>query len=307
MDAYIISYFGKNNNTQHTRQALHYQQLCCLLEQPGIEHIHILAQDYANTNIITKPKNFLAIDHPRITYHHTGQMYPSQARNRLMDIFYASGKNWALFADNDAIIDPRFHGRDIIHTIEYNTEWLTKNVDVLVPMSPRHQAFNSYLEQEMHKGNLNTHTPIKKENYCKTTLFFMKNQQAVGKAPIYFDEELKELEDFEYQGRVLANGGVIYQLQAVIMGDMGISEEHSTLFEQKDRKANFETVKEKIYKRYFDPADWRGAENTAFRWNTLGNNQYRKMRYKLPLVGQDSQVLDTQDNTFHQLFAEVNT
>ena len=302
MDAYIISYFGKNNNTQHTRQALHYQQICCLLQTPGIEHIHILAQDYDNTSIITKPKDYLALQHPRITYHHTGQMYPSQARNKLIDVFYATGKDWALFADNDAIIDPRFHGTDICKTIEYNTQWLTKNVDVLVPMSPRHQPFNRYIQQEYDKGNLDTHTPIKRENYCKTTLFWMKNQSRVGRAPIYFDDTLRELEDFDYVGRVLAKDGVIYQLQAVVMGDMGISEAHSTLFESRERTANFNQVKEYIYKKYFDANHWQGAEKTKFNWSKIGNNKMRHSKYKLPLVGQDQQVLYTQDNLFHNLF-----
>ena len=304
MDAYIKSYFGKNNNTQHTRQALHYQQLCVLLQTPGIEHIHILAQDYDNTSIITKPKNYLALEHPRITYHHTEQLMPSQARNRLMDIFYASGKDWALFADNDAIIDPRFHGKNIIHTIEHNTEWLTKNIDILVPMSPRHQPFNKYIQQEYDKGNLNTHTPIKRVNYCKTTLFWMKNRSKIGKAPIKFDEAtiLRGLEDFDYIGRVLENDGVMYQLQAVVMGDMGISEEISTLFESTDRTAQFEKVKEYIYKKYFDANDWQGVDKTKFNWSNIGNNKMRHSTYKLPLVGQDQQVLYTQDNLFHNMF-----
>lgn len=303
MDAYIISYFGKNTNTQLTRQALHYQQLCCLLQTPGIEHIHVLAQDYANTTFITKPKHYLELKHPRITYHHTEQMCPARARNKLIDVFYSTGKSWAMFLDNDAIIDPRFHGEDICNIIEYNDKWLTKNVDILVPMSPRHQPFNKRIAIEHEKGNLATHTPIKKENYCKTTLFWMKNQSVVGKDPIYFDEELQELEDFEYIGRVLARGGVIYQLQAVIMGDMAINEEHSTLFEGKERTNNFEDVKERIYKRYFNPNTWKGAKNTQFKWDSIGDSKVK--HFKLPLVGEDPQVLYTQDNLFHNLFEEI--
>ena len=78
----------------------------------------------------------------------------------------------------------------------------------------------------------------------------MKTRSKIGKAPIKFDEAtiLRGLEDFDYIGRVLENDGVMYQLQAVVMGDMGISEEISTLFESTDRTAQFEKVKEYIYK-----------------------------------------------------------
>ena len=304
MDAYIISYFGKKLSTQWQRQALHYQQLSCLLKQPGIENIHILAQAYENDKIITKPKDYLKIPHPRIIYHDSEQITPGAARNKLMDIFYASGKSWALFADNDAIIDPRFHGRDICNIIEYNSEWLTQNIDILACVSPRHHCYNKYWDDETAKGNTATHTPIKRENYCKTTLFFLKNRSLIGKQPIYFDAELPQLIDFEYQGRVLANNGVIYQMRAVVMGDLGLDEKHSTLLEDRERTERFEQLKELIYKRYFDPADWRGADKTPFRWNQLGNNKLKQDNYKLPLPGQDPQVLLTQDNTYHSLFDE---
>ena len=304
MDCYIISYFGDSVATRHTRQALHYQQVCCLLKTPGVENIHILAQGYTDHTRITLNKDYLTLDHPRIHYHYSEQCSPAQARNKLIKVFESTGKSWGLFADNDAAIDPRFHGENIVNVIEHNEAWLTQNVDVLVPMSPRHQPFNSYIEQEYNKGNLATHTPIRRVNYCKTTLFFLKNQQAVNKENILFDEELTELEDFEYIGRVLSRGGVIYQLQAVVMSDLGLNEQHSTLFENKERVARFDEIKQRIYKRYFPRGVWQGSK-TQFKWATLGDNKNKQTEYKLPLQGVEGSVLYTQDNLFHTLFEEI--
>ena len=301
MDAYIISYFGKGGALRRERQGLHYQQLCSLLQQPGIEDIHILAQAYDYKQPITKPEGYLELKHPRVHYHHTEQMTPAQARNRLIDIYYATRKPWALFADNDAAIDPRWHGRQACEIIDHNTVWLNQHVDILSPVSPRHQPFSKVATEREQKGQLDTHTPIKKENYIKTTLFFMKNRGLQGNKPIYFDETLRELEDYEYQGRVLQAGGTIYQLSSIIMADLGQSEKVSTLFEDQARTTNFAEVKERIYKRYFDPNTWQGVDNTKFRWEQINNNRALQMNYKLPLPGYEG-VLDTQDNLYHTLF-----
>ena len=300
MDAYIISYFGESTETKLQRQAMHYQQLCCVLKQPGIEHIHILAQDYHNQEVVTRPQEYLYMPSSRITYHTAKRCSPAQARNQLMEVFYDTGKSWALFMDNDAVIDPRWHGADICNIIEHNQEWLNHNVDILTPMSPRHQAFNTYITQEQDKGNLKTHVPIQKLNYIKTTVFWMRNRSLTGDAMIKFDETLHELEDFEYVGRVLQQGGLIYQIKSVIMNDIGLH--LSTLFEGKERTTNFEEIKRKIYARYFDVTQWRGAQDTPFRWDTIGVNRFAKREYKLPMVHTEGTVLDTQDNTFHLLF-----
>lgn len=267
MDCYIISYFGKSQDTQHYRQALHYVQLCSVLRQEGIENIHILAQNYHDDKIVTRPKDYLYMPHPRIHYHTAEKQSPASARNRLMDIFNKTNKPWALFLDNDGILDPRWHGAEIVPHIEANGDALAKRCSLLSVMSPRHQPFTGYLEENAEV--LRTHIPLYKQNYCKTTAFFLRNETLYGNEPIYFDESLTNLEDFAYTGEVLSRGNAIYQIKSVIMNDMGLNENGSTLFEDDDRRVYFEDLKMKIYKKYMKYGLKRSQDGKTLFWNRM--------------------------------------
>jgi len=232
LDAFIISYFGKKPELRKTRYGLHYQQLICLLEQPGIEDIHILAMDYAN-NSITTPENNLKFPHPRIHYHDSEVVPPSKARNKLMKIFNATNKPWGMFADNDAVIDPRHDGRDIINIIERNTKILNRECDLLVPLCPMVHPFNGYLDK--FKLRLDDEMPVERNNWMKGSLFWLKNRSISNQEPIYFNEDMATMEDAEYVPRLLSNKASVWLLRTVILTDLGIHD--STLFPQ-DKKGN---------------------------------------------------------------------
>lgn len=232
MDAYIISYFGKKPDLRRTRYGLHYQQLICLLEQPGIEDIHILAMDYGNASITT-PENNLKFPHPRIHYHDSELVPPSKARNKLMKIFNESNKPWALFADNDAVIDPRHDGREIVNIIEKNVSIINRECDLLVPICPMVHPFNDYLDK--FKLRIPEETPLERSTWMKGSLFFLKNRKLFGKETIYFNEDMATMEDAEYVPRLLSNQASVWLLRTVLLTDLGIHD--STLFPE-DKKGN---------------------------------------------------------------------
>lgn len=311
MKAYIISYFGEKLETQWRRQALHYQQICCLLQQPGIKEIVILAQDYdklMKNGVVTRPAHYLLLEHPRIRYiHQSDVLKPGGARNVLIKEFNKTNDHWAMFLDNDAIVDPRWHGTDVVNIIERNADNLAKIASVLSVMSPRHQPYTEYLTANAEL--LQTHLPLHKRNYNKTTLFFLRNETLIGNQAVLFDEELPCLEDYEYQARQLAMGGAIYQMQSVIMNDMGCNEKHSTLFpgwnDESDRTKWFETIKEQIYQRYIPYGLKRQTNGNTLRWNTIGNNNKLPKQYFVPLQGGElvENVSEkTSDTTFSELF-----
>jgi hypothetical protein len=307
MKAYIISYFGEKLETQWRRQALHYQQLCCLLQQPGITEIVILAQDYdklMKNGVVTRPPHYLLLDHPRIRYvWQSTVLKPGAARNVLIQDFNQTQEPWAMFLDNDAVLDPRWHGTEVVNIIERNATQLAAIASVLSVMSPRHQPYTRYLEANAQL--LTTHLPLHKTNYNKTTLFFLRNETLMGNAPITFDETLPCLEDYEYQARQLAMGGAIYQMKSVIMNDMGCNEKHSTLFpgwdDDSGRTKWFDTVKEEIYLRYMPYGLKKNKNGKALRWNTIGNNNLLTREYFVPIKGGNIEKHQN-DNNFNSLF-----
>lgn len=255
MNAYIISYFGQQRDIKNFRISFHYQQLCSLLQQQGLQHIHILAMDYDDPPSVSLKSDYLLLDHPRIHYHYSALVPPSQARNQLIDIFGASDDDWGLFLDNDAAIDHRLQGGIVIPVLEKNKSRLNLECDVIVPYSPRHQAWSQWADQ--HREQMQTHLPIERSNYMKTSVFFLKNRQKLQQPVIYFDAELRELEDYEYVPRVLSQGGSIWQLPTVLMWEWGLNT--STLFntntqdseEQHQLRAlNRDSIRQNILEKY---------------------------------------------------------
>ncbi|WKW35108.1 glycosyltransferase [Phage DSL-LC06] len=309
MKAYIISYFGEKLETQWRRQALHYQQLCCLLQQPGIEEIVVLAQDYdklMKNGVVTRPAHYLFLNHPRIRYiEQSDVLTPGQARNVLIKDFNKSQDYWGMFLDNDAIVDPRWHGVDCVNIIERNAKELANIASVLSVMSPRHQPYNQYLEDN--KILLETHMPIVKTNYNKTTLFFLRNETVIGNQPVLFDDELPCLEDYEYCARQLASGGAIYQIKSVVMNDMGCDEKHSTLFpgwnDESDRTQWFKDIKEQIYQRYAPYGLKKTQDGNTLRWNTIGNNKQLTKNYFVSIY--DNNVTQTLEKEFNNNFKDL--
>ena len=300
MDVYIISYFGKGKDAA-VRHSYHYQQLCVLLQTPGVEDIHILAMDYESiADRGTRPDYSLYLPHPRIHYHKSELVPPSQARNKLLKIFNATNKPWGLFADNDAYIDIRHQGKDIVEQVEKWADTLAAHCDVISLIYGGHTPYNKKIEE--YGDSVDTHIGLAKLNYLKTTIYFAKNKTYYGEDIIYFDETLKEMEDFEYQGRLLAHGNGIYQFRAVIMMDLGVSV--STLFPDDNRTAGWETIKEDIYNRYKE----YGAEkvNGKIIWAKMEDKFNKLPRYLwLPYNGKEIDIHRTNKintNTFNQLF-----
>ena len=310
MKAYIISYFGEKLETQWRRQALHYQQLCCLLQQPGIDEIVIVAQDYdklMKNGVVTRPPHYLFIEHPRIRYiEQSDVLTPGQARNILIKEFNKTTDAWAMFLDNDAIVDPRWHGTDVVNIIDRNSEGLAEIASVLSVMSPRHQPYTQYLTENAEL--LKTHLPLHKTNYNKTTLFFLRNETIFGREPVLFDDKLPCLEDYEYQARQLAMGGAIYQMRSVIMNDMGCNEKHSTLFPGWDDKSGrtelFTEIKEEIFQRYLPYGLKKTKNGNTLRWNTIGNNNSLVKTYMVPIQGGTIET-NKKSTTFKELFDEI--
>jgi hypothetical protein len=287
MDAYIISYFGKDSATRLARQAYHYQQLTNLLQLQGLETIHILAMDYQQ-KYVSLLENSLAIPHPRISYHYSDLVPPAAARNQLMRLFNQTKKPWGLFLDNDATIDHRLHGKIVIDVFEKNTDTISSHCDLIVPLSPRHQSWQRWARENAHLTA--THVPLWRSNYLKSSVFFLKNRSYYQQEPIYFDEELVELEDWEYVPRMISQGASIWQTNTVMMYEWGMHT--STLYaavnnqieQHRLRAVNRDQTREKIFERYAPLGAQRKGKKMV--WSTMNRSLYSQDKIWLP-IGDD--------------------
>ena len=262
------------------RQAYHYQQLVNLLQQPGIEEIHILSMEYDHRYVGCQ-SNSLRLPHPRIIYHDHPLVPPGQARNQLIKMFNETDQDWALFLDNDTVIDYRIHGMDIITTIEKNKEILNAHCDVIMPLVPRHQAWGRYVDDN--KERISTHIPLFRANYMKSSLFWLKNQIRSGREPILFSEELKELEDWEYVPRVLSQGGSIWAFKTVLIYEFNPNI-YSTLFagentssQLANRAKNRQDIQEEQYKKYISSGAYKSSKGKYVWKNMVKNTSPREL------------------------------
>lgn len=91
--AYIISYFGKDD-IRDKRVEYHDTQLGWIREK-GLQPV-VLSMDYRESD---RREGVTYIDHQTVP--------PGQARNVLLDRFYNSDEDWAVFCDNDSFVEIR--------------------------------------------------------------------------------------------------------------------------------------------------------------------------------------------------------
>ena len=304
MKAYIISYFGKGKNTQAMRQGYHSIQLNSLIKNPDIDEIVVLAQLY-NDKIdkgimVSRPRDYLCAVDPKVRYIHTTKLLkPGPARNVLIDEFNKTSDEWALFLDNDAIFDPRWHGGEVVGIIERNAKSLADKMSVISVLSPRHWAYTGFLEDNA--KILVDYLILQKYNYIKTTMFFLRNDTLRGEQPIYFDDQLESLEDYDYVPRLLAAGRAIYMTMSAVISDLAVDEAASTLFEDGVRTQQFDEIKDIIFDRY----EKYGAIRVGgkIRWERMCDNRNLTKMYYVPKDG--TGVTNSANPNYHNLFEET--
>ena len=88
--AYIISYFGTGERAA-LRRKFHDQQLA-MIQAQGLQPV-VLSMDY-------QPGD----RRPGVTYIDHALVPPGEARNQLLEHFYESDQDWAVFCDNDSFV-----------------------------------------------------------------------------------------------------------------------------------------------------------------------------------------------------------
>ena len=175
---YIIAYHGNDPETRQKRSDNHNKQIEWWLDYDSEIEIRILAQDFSENEYW---------DNDRVTYvdRLDNPTPPASARNILLNHFYDTDEEWAVFADSDAILNlhPNFiHTHinicDILRSFPDNF----KDVDLFWPHwdgRPGDGAFyDKFNNVDPAYKSVDWNTELcfdRKFGSMKGTMFFLKN------------------------------------------------------------------------------------------------------------------------------------
>lgn len=193
---YIIAYHGKDPETRQRRSDNHNKQIEWWLDYDSEVEIRILAQDFNDDEYW---------DNPRVKYidRLDGPTPPASARNILLNHFYDTNEQWAVFADSDAILNlhPNFpHTHINICDILRKFPGNFKDVDLFWPHwdgrpgdGAFYDKFNNVDPAYKSVDWVNELCFDRKFGSMKGTMFFLKNN----------DERIMMDESFNGTGQII--------------------------------------------------------------------------------------------------------
>lgn len=215
--AYIISWFG-DDEKKPKRKEYHTNQVEWMLEK-GLNLV-ILAQEYSEEDYVQDSRvRYINGPTDRI-------LTPGQARNVLLQDFYESDKDFAIFADNDSILYDHGDGRGFVKHI--NDNWSRYNlIDMAIPVNPANEPFNKKFSEKKDLFD-NNHVFTRTSN-CKGSLFFLRNlkkhyNKEIYNAGIYDVNEDGGIiggEDGDLALQFIANGLGVYKFENLILKEFG--------------------------------------------------------------------------------------
>lgn len=278
---YIIAYHGSDPETRQKRSDNHNKQIEWWLDYDDKINIRILAQDFLSDEYW---------DNPRITYidRLDNPIPPAGARNILLNHFYDSDDQWAVFGDSDAILNlhPNFSHThinicDILRTFPENFA----DVDLFWPHwdgRPGDGAFyDKFNNVDPAYKSVDWNTELcfdRKFGSMKGTLFFLKNNDK----RIMMDEtfngngQLIPGEDDEFAVAMAMNNYKTYILRNIMLKEFTAGSTHAG--EQSTRKAEMLKGDDIIKSKYNLP------DERAKWYKTVKKNGYGfQRRLAVPL------------------------
>lgn len=200
---YIISWFGKDS-VREKRKEIHLRQLKFFKECNM--KIVVYAQEYKDDEF-QEGVEYIIND---------GKLkLPGHARNVLLEKFYNSDQDFAVFADNDSILyfgDKYKYGdgADIFSELERTPIENFKNVGGMVPINSINEGYikESTENIEVYKDFF----ILKKSTACKGSLMFLKNIKKHHGKEIYF------IEMVDHEGNYACGEDTFHPLQLIKEG-----------------------------------------------------------------------------------------
>lgn len=174
---YIISWFG-NSDLKEKRKASHKRQIEWAINA-GLTPV-VFAQNYEDDEYL-----------PHVEYiKHQGKvLLPGEARNKLLEVFYNTDEDFAVFADNDTYLykGEKYGGNDsFVETFRNIPLENLSDVDLFVPVNPANQPFTKDLTDNAEADKISWR--FRPTFMTKTSMFVTKNIKKHHNKEIYFDE-----------------------------------------------------------------------------------------------------------------------
>lgn len=226
MKAYIVSYLGSEESLVQKRLAIHNKQIDWFLEHSSSDlQISIFDQNY-------RPE-WRRIDSKISYWNYSGPVLKQWAvRNKFLEEFYSSGDDYAIFADNDAILYDHFDGLKALKFIsEKKMQLIEEGIHCFVPIDAAKSPFNQYVEDRKHEYNSNyVFNPIV---WLRTAFFGFCNIKKHISKEIYFRDfseniKLGHADDFFFGYDLTKNGVNVFKTYNFILKDM-VGEKYSLL------------------------------------------------------------------------------
>ena len=184
---YIISWFGNRDDQtlRNKRKELHLRQIeWCWSHDLDIV---VYAQDYDESDYVDG-----------ITYiKNTGDVLPpGHARNKLLEHYYKTDDDFAVFADNDCVLYELPQHKDSIDIVERLRTLDIKdfdNIGLVVPLNPAREAFS----QTIGKPEYDSHYTFRRAARIGGGFMLLKNLQKHANETPFFDEQLFAFKDGE--------------------------------------------------------------------------------------------------------------
>lgn len=234
MKVYIISYLPDEPNLRAKRLQYHIKQLNWF-KSWGNNYITVLAQNYQQSDY----QNQLVDE-----YIVSEKIRPGPARNILLDKFYCTNDDFAIFCDDDAVL------YDTPNNEKYSDlSFLSPDIDLFYPINVRDEP----ISEQKHKANVYDFHVFKKNWNLKGSLFYIKNFKKYYGQKIYFNLDYNIGEDIELAFRLLSQNYGVYKCINLALKEFATSDNTSTLDERKTqelRNQQHEIFKKKIERDY---------------------------------------------------------
>jgi len=210
---YILSWFGDNENKER-RKLYHGKQVEWFLERNM--NIVILSQFYEEQDYIHNPKiKYLNSESP------TKLLYGGAARNILLQEFYNSNQKYALFADNDCIIETTFSGNNFVEEMNLNPE-LYKDITLASAASIPVNVGLDHRKLMRKKEGYHWFIPSVKLHNAFTIF------RNISDNPIYYDPDMMVGEDVDFNIKLILAGFKTYVFGNIIFKELGGMNAYST-------------------------------------------------------------------------------
>lgn len=298
----IPSYMGKTKEVQELRLRQHKAQLDWILNKELKDFvIEIFPREYKD-EWYRKDKRVKYITDDAVPL---GHVY---AKNYLLKRFYSSPSTWAVYLDNDTILDhEHMGGRTIFkHMLEHSALWET--VDMWMPVDPMKEPFRYRWERlkgaggslaEVNEGSLKDEQQnpyllyyILKRIMLTTRgcMFVIRNPNLKSLPEVFFNNEpvSKVPDDLELVIRCIMAGWAVYNCTNCIIKTTTNTEEHTTLssiwkkqsrsfYAREGKKTICRTIPESKLKVVVDRRTGRTIFKTKSFWDTHWNRHPEKL------------------------------